>query len=191
MTGKMHDGTVVPPPIGLNTTDIDHSYGASIQDYDGGKMDGFDQNYAGNGKRAGKLAYSYLARSQVAPYWLMAEQYTLADAMFATEHGASWTAHLDIIAGTTNIEPHKALVDFPSASPFDCDSPPGTKSSFITPSNRKRTVSVSAVRDDGGYADAARLSWRFYAAQVTQGSRASAVSGRRSAIKKVRYGPIG
>jgi phospholipase C len=193
MSGVMHDGTVVPlKPIGFETTDVDHSYGASIQDYDGGKMDGFDLNYTGRGRQAGRFAYSYLARHLVAPYWIMAQQYTLADAMFATEHGASWTAHLDIIAGTTNIAPHQALVDFPSQPPYDCDAAPGTKSSLISPSRYSNHGPYPCFTQFATMADtldAAGISWRFYAARVTRGSTGiGGIWSSFGAIHNVRYG---
>ncbi|MBV8490105.1 MAG: hypothetical protein JO199_06195, partial [Candidatus Eremiobacteraeota bacterium] len=130
MTGKMSNGKTVPlTPVNFNTPDISHGYGASLQDYDGGKMDAFDlgTNYQ-TGYAIGASAYGYLERELVAPYWFMAHHYTLADKMFADEHGPSWPAHLSII-GTTNIAANEALVDVPSNSPFDCFAPAGTQTS--------------------------------------------------------------
>ena len=67
-----------------------------------------------------KVAYAFVNRSDIRPYWTMAQQYTLADQMFPTTHGQSWSAHIDLIASTTNLSRSKAMVDFPSASPWDC-----------------------------------------------------------------------
>src|SRR5271170_7503247 len=42
-TGVMSNGEVVPlQPVTFNTPDLDHFYSASLIDYDGGKMNGFD-----------------------------------------------------------------------------------------------------------------------------------------------------
>src|SRR5579875_3661606 len=42
--GTMSNGRrVALQQVSLNSPDIDNSYGASIQSYDGGKMDGFDK----------------------------------------------------------------------------------------------------------------------------------------------------
>lgn len=57
----------------------------------------------------------------------------LADHLFPTEFGGSFTAHLTLIAGTDDLDPTKAEADFPTASPDDCDSPPGTISGVAGP----------------------------------------------------------
>jgi phospholipase C len=191
MTGTMSDGKVVAlHPINFNTGDLDHGYGASLQDYDGGKMNGFDTTYTSRGRKAGRLAYSYLERSLVAPYWSMAQQYTLADAMFATEHGASWTAHLDII-GTTNISPTAAVVDFPNSSPWDCFAPGNTRTPVINAKyqykNNGPYPCFTQFNTMATTLDAAGISWRYYAPKI-QGD----IGGLWSpfgAIKAVRYGP--
>ena len=84
----------------------------------------------------------------------MAEQYVLADEMFPTEFGGSFTGHLTLVAGTDNLTAKEAEVDFPSEPPDDCDSPPGTKSSYVD--NHRRHASLCgtlpmlrSVRDDG------------------------------------------
>ena len=108
-----------------NNPDLAHNWGASMKDWDGGKMDGFSLFGA-----KPTYAYAYMNRKEIAPYWTMAQQYVLADAMFPTEFGGSFTAHLTLIAGTDELQlPSTAEVDFPNAAPDDCDSPPGTKSS--------------------------------------------------------------
>jgi phospholipase C len=191
MTGKLHSGRVVAlTPINFDTVDVDHSYGASIQDYDGGKMDGFERNWTSNNRPAGRFAYSYLERKLVAPYWSLARQYTLADRMFPTEHGSSWTAHLDVI-GTTNISPTKALVDFPSHAPYDCQAPAGTVTSYITASGQYKNdgpppcfTQFATMADT---LDAAGVSWRFYAPAIDHDL--GGIWSPFGAIKRVRRGP--
>ena len=63
-------------------------------------MDGFYQFGEKNGQYE---AYSYVKQSQLVPYWDMAEQYVLADAMFPTEFGGSFTGHLTLVAGTDDL----------------------------------------------------------------------------------------
>ena len=117
--------------------DLPHGYAANIVECDpqgsgnsNCKMDGF---YAAMQKwpRPGEPAtypYSYLPRTDTAPYWTMAQQYVLADKMYATEWGASFTAHIDLLAANTWLNNQKtlALVDTPSLGPWGCDSPKGT-----------------------------------------------------------------
>jgi phospholipase C len=190
-SGPMSNGRIVPlRQIDFQTTDLDHSYGASVNDYDGGKMDRFDQNYTGKGKQAGGLAYSYLARGLVKPYWDMAQQYTLADRMFADEHGASWTSHLDII-GTTNLTPNAAVVDFPSNSPWDCDAPKNTVTPEINAKgqyhNRGPRPCFTEFRTMADTLDNYGISWRFYAPKIN--GDIGGIWSPFGAIANVRYGP--
>ncbi|HTX59897.1 MAG TPA: alkaline phosphatase family protein [Verrucomicrobiae bacterium] len=190
MYGRLQHGRIIPlEPVTFDTPDLGHGYGESITDYAGGKMDGFSQNYNSNGKQAGTSDYAYLQRSLVRPYWIMAHQYTLADKMFADEHGASWTAHLSII-GTTNISPSRALVDFPSNSPFDCFAPKGTRTSYITAQGGYYSNGpfpcFTQFRTMADTLDAAGVSWRYYTTPVSgMGSYWSPFA----AVKSVRYGP--
>jgi phospholipase C len=190
--GKMSDGrTVTLQRVSLDTPDIDNSYGASIQSFDGGKMDGFDQNYSGS-KPAGRYAYSYVDRKDVAPYWKMAQEFTLADHMFPTTHGQSWSAHIDLIASTTNLNPDKAMVDFPSDSPWDCMAPAGTTVPTIDSSGNYDSSGgpfpcFTQFRTMADTLDAAHVSWRFYAPAIKVDWIGGAWSPFGS-IKKVRYG---
>ncbi|HTA40327.1 MAG TPA: alkaline phosphatase family protein [Candidatus Acidoferrales bacterium] len=179
--GKSGNRHIKLQPVSLNAPDIDNSYGASIQAFDGGKMDGF-----------AKEAYQYVNRSDIEPYWRMAQEYTLADHMFPTTHGQSWSAHIDLIASTTNLTPDKAMVDFPTSQPWDCEAPVGT----VTP-----TIDVNHEYDSGGgpfpcfshlrtmadTLDAAHVSWRFYAPSI-KGDWIGGAWSSFSSIKSVRYG---
>jgi len=178
--------------VSLNSNDIDNTYGDSRQSYDNGKMDGFDKNPSGGGQ-AGRYAYSYVNRTDSAPYWRMAQEFALADEMFPTAHGESWAAHIDLIASTTNLSPTKAMVDFPSESPWDCQAPSGT----VTP-----TIDVHQNYNGGGgpfpcfttlktmaaTLDAAKISWRFYAPSIG-GDWIGGAWSAFSSIRSVRYGP--
>jgi len=193
MTGTMSNGKQVAlGPISMRTTDIDHSYGSSVQDYDGGKMDGFDQNSTNHGP-AGKLAYSYVLRGITAPYWSMAQQYALADRMFQTEHGPSWTSHINIIAGTTSLSPTRSLVDFPSNYPFDCDAVQGTQSTYLTHdfhyAGNGPYPCFTQFHTMADTLDAAGISWRYYAESVTGPNGIGGYWSPFAAVKSVRYGP--
>jgi phospholipase C len=187
--GFTQGGKKIPlQPVDFGTSDINHYYNDGIADYDGGKMDGFEQNGNYTGPT---LPYSYLKRALVKPYWRMAEEYTLSDRMFASMFGPSFTAHLDIIAGTTDINPKNALADLPSALPWGCDAPPGTTTPVVN-SQRQETgygpfPCFTAFRTMADTLDAAGLPWRYYAPELeaTGGLRWSVFD----AIKNVRYGP--
>jgi phospholipase C len=175
--------------IGFNTSDICHGYYDGLNDWDNGKMDGFEQNCDERGEPAGTLAYSHLRRDLVAPYWAMAQRYTLSDRMFPTMYGPSFTAHLDIIAGTTNLNPTHAIADLPSSGPWGCDAPAGTTSPEIDEQRNERTgpfPCYTTFRTMADTLDAAHVSWRFYAPTL---ANAGQLWSSFNAIKSVRYSP--
>ena len=88
---------LTPAPFGKQ--DECHAFSCGILDFDRGKMDGFGLPMINPGEAAGTSAYTYLPRSQVAPYWAMAKQYVLADRMFTTQFDASFVGHLDLVRG--------------------------------------------------------------------------------------------
>jgi phospholipase C len=151
-------------------------------------MDGFEANCGPHFLPAGLLTYSHLKRKLVEPYWDMAKQYTLADHMFATMFGPTFTAHLDIIAGTTDLNPGLAVADLPSAYPWGCDSPPGTTTSTVDTNRTLRRGGpfpcFSSFRTMADTLDAAHLSWHYYAPPISGDGR---LWSEFSAIQNVRY----
>ena len=167
--------------------DIAHCHVSFETAYDGGKMDGFNLETlggCGKGNAAGTLPYQYVSKGQIQPYWDMAEQWVLADAMFQTQGSGSFSAHQDLIRGGTCITSAtscktpsgstESLVDTPSGMPWGCDSPPGTKTSLISSSGQVTTGGPFPCSKDfpnygsGGYTtlrdrlDAAAVSWKYY-----------------------------
>jgi phospholipase C len=195
--GKLPNGKTIPlHTIEVNTLDPEHSFQQSLADVDGGKMDGFANGaiYGGGSNGNPPLQLSRLDPTLVAPYWSMAEQYTLADHMFPTEHGPSWTAHLNLIAGTTTITPTKAVINFPTNF-FGayCGAPKY---------NTTHTVDVSGTYGIGPYPcftqfhtladslDTANVRWRYYAPTTSGGTCITACGGQWSpfaSIKAIRY----
>jgi len=189
--GYMSNGAKVSlQPIPFEVRDMAHYYVTGIMDYDGGKMDKFDLNPAGAGT-VGSFAYSYLERTLVKPYWTMAKEYVLADHMFPTMFGPSFTAHLTLVAGTANLQPGESEADFPTQSPWGCDAPSTTTTSTV---NRQRAVSeggpkpcFTQFRTMADTLDAAGVSWKYYA-PVVGGSDSGDLWSAFDAISSVRYG---
>ena len=116
--------------------------------YDNREMDQFDlvpfdkpPNQA-----SGKAAYAYLDPKLIPQYRQMAYDYTLADHMFPTAWGGSFSAHLDLIAGTTRLSSSEAAT-VPNNTPWGCDAPKGTQTQILTPQHHWSTnpPNVSAV----------------------------------------------
>ncbi len=133
----------VDVPIYLTETaladkkNLRHSYGGFLTAYDSGKMDGFNLvSSPGNGKPEKSEAYEYVNPSDIGPYWSMAESYSLANAMFATQGSESFVAHQDFIRGGTAINSTESMIDnLPYTNQaWGCDSPPGSKTAIITTS---------------------------------------------------------
>jgi len=176
-------------PIPFMAKDIDHLWINAMDDWNNGQMDGFSNNYA-SGLPAGLFPYSYLKHDEILPYRTMASQYVLADRMFPDMFGGSFTAHLDLIASTTNITPSLAIVNLPFAAPWGCDAPAGTPTSLLT---TQRVVEgaqgpfpcFTQFRTMADTLDAAHVSWKYYAPNILKQPAWSPFD----AIHNVRYGP--
>jgi phospholipase C len=176
--------------ITWNGPDFSHNWYSSMVDWDNGKMDGFDILGPKSPTNLENPAYAYVERSLIAPYWTMARRYVLADRMFPTEFGGSFTAHLTLVAGTDNLSPSKAEVNFADGNYDDCDSPSGTRTRTV---NEQRVVSgftgpfpcFTQFKTIADTLDAAGVRWKYYAT-----TRLDAGAWEPfEAIKYVRYGP--
>ncbi len=86
-------------PIPLEAPyDIDHTLGAFLTSYDGGKMDGFDEEYVA-GHYGAYPTYGYVPHYESAPYFKLAHSYVLGDRMFTSHIDASFVSHQYMIAG--------------------------------------------------------------------------------------------
>jgi phospholipase C len=173
--------------------DPGHGYKGFLLSYDGGKMDGFA--LTGNKCNSDHTEpYQYVDPKDIVPYWTLAQQYVLGDQMFQTQGSGSFTAHQDLIAGATIINPEKtsSLIDYPTAAPWGCDAPPGTKTDLLKYIDSKLELkhdkgpfpclTYETLRD---LLDAKSVSWKYYSPAV-QGNT-GALWNAFDAIKAVRY----
>jgi phospholipase C len=193
VVGATHTGAKVPlHATTLQGVDMGHYWIDAMRDWDNGKMDGFDLTPLNTGQQAGPYPYAYVNRQLVAPYWTMATEYVLADHMFPTMFGPSFTAHLDLIAGTTALSPSEAEVDTPNARPWGCDAPAGTRTSVIGPRRIEFGEAgpfpcFTQFRTLADTLDTSHVSWRYYAPPVVAGSDGE-IWSEFDAIRNVRYG---
>jgi phospholipase C len=169
--------------------DLQHDWKSSMGEWNNGRMDGFWKFGLTHGQYA---AYAFLDHAQIQPYWSIAQQYVLADAMFPTEFGGSFTGHLTLVAGTDNLSqvPRTAEVDFPSAPPDDCDSPPGTTSSYLSNNRRVHRFQgpfpcFNQFNTIAQVLDQSAVSWKYYATKLV----GAGMWEPFEAIKYVRKGP--
>ena len=152
------------------TWDIAHASQAFFTACDGGaivpgrgigcKMDGWEKQ----GTTGGPLVapYSYVPRKEVKPYWALAKQYVLADRMFTSNLDASFVSHQYAIAAYAS-----HAVDLPQGA-WGCSGRPGDIVNTLTPT-RTTGGFISPCFDNptiGSEADAAGLSWRYYAGAI-------------------------
>jgi phospholipase C len=147
--------------------DIDHSAAAFIAACDGTgslpgtncKMDGWNNEKATLHAPA-NAPYSYVAQSEIQPYWTLAKQYVLSDETFASNLDASFVAHQYAVAGYAD-----RTVNGP-AGPWGCEGGKPDTTPILT---KKRTISKNRVVTCFDFttladeADAAGVTWRFYA----------------------------
>ncbi|HKU81308.1 MAG TPA: alkaline phosphatase family protein [Candidatus Tumulicola sp.] len=196
-TGTLHDGKTfkLTEAPALAGKELNHMRSGFLTEYDGGKMDGFDQigfGSSGTGGPAGKYPLRYVNPARIQPYWFFASHYALADHLFQTQGSGSFTAHQDLIAGGTAINATESLIDFPSRGPWGCDAPSGTKTSLLTDKEvylfNKGPFPCLKYATIADRLDAAGLTWRYYTPPLSPGS-SGFLWNAFDAINAVRYGP--
>ncbi len=175
----MNKGVPVPltvEPLG-NSTDQDHSHGGWAAEYDYGKMD----NFAWQGSMS---AYSYVAPSDVAAYWTLAKNYTLADRMFQSNTGPSFPAHQYMIAGQSGM-----AADNPNGSIWGCGAAQTETVQTVDPttgSENGTTFPCFDYQTMGDLLDAKGITWRYYAPSPT--SDTNYLISAYQAIKHIFFG---
>ncbi|HYL27906.1 MAG TPA: alkaline phosphatase family protein, partial [Candidatus Nitrosotalea sp.] len=167
-------------------TNVTHRYQAFVTAYQNGAMDGFNLiKYIRTGKPVGNAPYQYVNPNDVKPYWAIAQQWGFANAMFQTQGSDSFTAHQDLIRGSTCISSAASckspsggtlnLIDPPTTSAvWGCDSNAGAKTWVIDThgkvsltgpfpcSNKFPDYGSSSYETLRELLDAKQLSWKYY-----------------------------
>jgi phospholipase C len=178
--------------------DLNHRYIGFSTSFNGGKMDSFDRVKLQDGRPECRLPYVYTDPAQIQPYWIMAQQYVLAEHMFTTHGSGSFIAHQDLIRGGTRIDADYSLIDEPTGQPWGCDAKSGTKTSLITvddvvkraagpfPCTRNfpNPDSYTTLAD---LLDAKSVTWKYYVPKI--GTNFGNLMNAFDAIASVRYGP--
>jgi phospholipase C len=164
-------------PIGLETSwDLDHSSNSFFEACNGTgtipgtncRMNGFNREWVGcySNCPIKHPQYAYVPRTETEPYFDIAEEFVLADQMYASNFDASsFISHQYIISGRAGAGPYDA-VNYPYGS-WGC---PGGSSDMISMVGPQRQIpygNPEVVCWDpktlGDELDAAKLPWAFYA----------------------------
>ena len=140
-----------PLPL-AQTWALDHSSTAYLTDYDAGKLDGWNGEFACCGQPQ-NFAYSYVRRSDSATYWDMAAQYVLADEFFPSNFDGTFASHQYAIAAYANDE-----VNSPSGA-WSCQGGPSDVIGALSGSLVPVCENYPTLGDE---LDSAALPWRYY-----------------------------
>jgi phospholipase C len=177
-------------PVPLeDPNNIENNWRDAVAAFDNGKMDGFyRQRFYGT---KDTFPYAYVPANESRPYWALARRWVLADRMFPTEFGPSFTAHLNLIAANTELNPHEIEVDTPTTLPWGCDAPGGTRTYTLGRGGESLDGPFPCFRPLRTMADTldtAGISWRYYA-PLLKASLGGEAWTEFDAIHAVRYGP--
>jgi phospholipase C len=154
-------------------------------------MDGFNLQFVNGNSLAGTYPYMYVNPADIQPYWDMAKQYGLSDYMFQTQGSGSYTAHLDLVAGGSQLKSQWSLIDYPSEfADWGCAAPQGTTTARLSVTghfygSRGKSpgpfpcvsLPTKTMRD---LLDGAGLSWKYYVPKYvpnTMGAEWNAFAG--------------
>jgi phospholipase C len=142
--------------------------------------------------------YIYATPSEVKPYWSMAQQYVLADEMYASNFDtSSYVSHQYIIAAQASAGPNLMQTNYPSIN-WGC---PGgsTKASYVptikmdpprTPAPNHSSVCFD-YKTLGDELDAAKLSWSYYAAPLGVVGPGGTTCGKKGGAQEDGYTETG
>jgi phospholipase C len=180
--------------------DMDHSHYQFLEDFDSGKGDGFDE-YITSVKNTGppcsgvnrynqpscwvwnksqqfrQMAFSYVQRSDIEPYWTMAHEYALADNTFSSNNGPTFPSHQYLVAGESG-----HATEVPNGRPWGCDGPEHETANLLAYGQADPPVFSAPTGHEvaGPYPcftyptivqnlDANDISWKYYASQSGAG----------------------
>jgi phospholipase C len=196
-TGNGHGTTYKMQEIPMKWRyDLNHSHAQFLEDYDNGKADGFDgeiikMKHTGTvcsdrvnaynepscwvesrAQRIKQMAFSYVRRSDIQPYWTMAQEYALGDDAFSSNNGPTFVSHQYLVAGESG---HS--VEVPTDHPWACKSKHKKETVNLLAYGQASPPVFSAATGhevDGPFPcfdyttivanlDAANVTWRYYA----------------------------
>ena len=183
------------------TWDADHSSAAFFASCNGKgsypgtdcRMNGFNKEYVGCGHGSYPPCplkypqYSYVPPSETKLYFEMAQQYVLADRMFASDFDeSSFVAHQYLIGAQSS-----SAVDYPNSTDWGCYGPYGDTIATLTQQRKVNWGHRIPVCFDnttlGDELDSAGISWRSYTTAAEQGS--GHLWNAYSAIDHIYNGP--
>jgi phospholipase C len=150
----------------IGSSDIPHCYACSLDAWNHGRMDGFNQDPVSD-----RWAYTQLRRSQLPSYWRWAGRFVLSDNFFSSAQGPSFPNHLYAIAaqsGGAHDNPRRGP-GLRDSNTFGCDAPPGQTVEIVDPEGHiKQVPPCFDFETEGDLLTDERIPWAYYAAEPDQ-----------------------
>jgi len=186
-TCQLQDGTTFKCPKAPDRTprDLCHAHDCALTDWDGGNMDGWENN-SGSSQNGDHLAWAQYDGSSIPNYWAYAKAFTLGDHFFANELGPSFPGHTFLLAaqaGWATGNPNTTITH-----PYwGCDQSPSTRVDVLD--NQSCTIqqvfpcfNIPSVPD----VLPAGVDWKFYGSNFYL---LPEIWSMFDAIDPIRHGP--
>jgi phospholipase C len=149
-------------------------------------MNGFNSEWTSEGKKCKDCQYGFVPHAQTRPYFDIADQFVLADRMFTSNLDESFASHQYAIAGQAS-----SAVDLPSTDLWGCSAGPSDTINTLTQSRTYGTPIPVCLQSEtlGDEADAAGVSWRYYAEALNACQSGCGWYSAYQAISHIYNGP--
>jgi phospholipase C len=159
-TGQISTGQVIQlghmPDV--SPRDICHTWDCALTSENNGLMNQFDLEKYGN-INGDYLAYKQMYQSDIPNYWTYAQNFVLADRMFSSLNGPSFSNHLFTIAAQS-----AGTVGDPNSARWGCDADPTSVLQLLGSNGTFPPAfpcfEITTLADS---LNAAGISWRYYA----------------------------
>lgn len=190
-----NDNRVMLKPMSLKSRyDLGHSSGDFFHACNGKgsvagtncQMNGFNLEWSARGKKCSVCEYGYVPQSETVPYFDMAAQYVIGDRMFTSNLDASFVSHQYAIAGQAD-----GAVNLPSGAIWGCGGGPSDTVDTLTQSRAFGPAIQACFENEtiGDEADAAGVTWRYYAEALNSCQVGCGVLSAYQAIGRIFNGP--
>ncbi|MBV8637002.1 MAG: hypothetical protein JO322_02895 [Candidatus Eremiobacteraeota bacterium] len=187
--GLTKDGRIPLHAVDLDyPADVDHQHRAFEEQYDDGKMDGWEETFT-SPRQDPDFPYAFVPQREVEPYWDMAERYSFGDRFFQSNTGPSFPAHLYLVSGSGNFVADNPNHLETTHFAWGCDSPINARVAMIAPNGDEvpgpwPCFNYPTLADD---ALANGITWRYYAPPIDSlGNIWSAFD----AFRHIRFSPL-
>jgi phospholipase C len=186
--GKSRRGLIALRPVDLGyPADVDHQHRAFVEQYDGGRMDGWESTFT-TPQQDPDFPYAFVPEREVEPYWELAERFTFGDRMFQSNTGPSFPAHLYLVAGDAAFVADNPNELGTTRYAWGCDSPPDARVTLLNAEGRE-VPGPWPCFDFPTLADVALgtgITWRYYAPPMNS---LGFIWSAFDAIRHIRFGP--